>query len=123
MSQRHEHLLAAPIALAHVILDDRVAAGEATFIAKPVEYPLGRMALRHPFGNSQANPQIKFHGVDPLPLPHSLQKGNRWPDFTPPAAALCRRYRGRLLHRRSHMKFSPMRHTLSDISAHETKLA
>ncbi|MFC6448359.1 hypothetical protein ACFP77_22620, partial [Shinella zoogloeoides] len=25
-----------------------------------------------------------------------------WPDFTPPAAALCRRYRGRLLHRRSH---------------------
>jgi ATPases with chaperone activity, ATP-binding subunit len=31
-----------------------------------------------------------------------LQKGNRWPDFTPPAAALCRRYRGRLLHRRSH---------------------
>ena len=30
-----------------------------------------------------------------------MQKGNRWPDFTPPAAALCRRYRGRLLHRRS----------------------
>jgi len=162
MSQRHEHLLAALIALAHVILDDRVAAGEATFIAKPVEYPLGRMALlarhlqvfikpmldrrnkrvqlrapdrqlpliarrcrighhlghavaryvemlcclspAHPFRNSQPNPQIKFHGVDPLSLLRSLQKGNRWPDFTPPAPALCRRYRGRLFHRRSQLQ-------------------
>ncbi|WP_210213436.1 hypothetical protein, partial [Sinorhizobium meliloti] len=34
----------------------------------------------------------------------SLQKGNRWPDFTPPAAGLFRRYRGRFLHRRSHMR-------------------
>lgn len=31
-----------------------------------------------------------------------MQKGNRWPDFTPPAAGLSRRYRGRFLHRRSH---------------------
>ena len=59
------------------------------------------LALRHSFGNSQANPQIKFHGVDPLSLLRSLQKGDRWPVFTPPAAGLFRRYRGRLLHRRS----------------------
>lgn len=25
------------------------------------------LPLRHPFGNSQANPQIKFHGIDPCP--------------------------------------------------------
>ncbi|WP_210187382.1 hypothetical protein, partial [Pararhizobium antarcticum] len=42
------------------------------------------------------------HGVDPQALLHSSQKRNRWPDFTPPAAGLFRRYRGRLLHRRSH---------------------
>lgn len=56
----------------------------------------------HPFRNSQPHLQIKFHGVDPLSLLRSLQKGNRWPDFTPPAAGLFRRYRGRFLHRRSH---------------------
>ncbi|MFQ8434060.1 alpha/beta fold hydrolase, partial [Amaricoccus sp. W119] len=38
----------------------------------------------------------------PLSLLRSMQKGNRWPDFTPPAAGLSRRYRGRFLHRRSH---------------------
>ncbi len=31
--------------LTHVILDDRVAAGEPTFIAQAVEHTLGRMAL------------------------------------------------------------------------------
>ncbi|WP_421445833.1 IncP-type conjugal transfer protein TrbI [Agrobacterium tumefaciens] len=30
-----------------------------------------------------------------------MQKEDRWPDFTPPAAGLFRRYHGRLLHRRS----------------------
>jgi hypothetical protein len=43
--QRHEHFLAALLAFAHVILDDRVAAGEPTLLAKTVEHPLGRMAL------------------------------------------------------------------------------
>ncbi|WP_439655521.1 quaternary amine ABC transporter ATP-binding protein [Shinella lacus] len=37
-----------------------------------------------------------------MSLLHSWQKGNRWPVFTPPAAGLFRRYRGRLFHRRSH---------------------
>ena len=45
MRQRHEHLLAALITLAHIILDDRVAAGEPAFVAQAVEHPLGRMAL------------------------------------------------------------------------------
>ncbi|RCS21445.1 DUF1109 family protein, partial [Phyllobacterium salinisoli] len=40
----------------------------------------------HPFRNSQPHLQIKFHGVDPLSLLRSLQKRNRWPDFTPPEA-------------------------------------
>ena len=45
MSQRHEHLLAALIPPAHIILDDRVAAGKTAFVAQPVEHPLGSMAL------------------------------------------------------------------------------
>lgn len=32
------------------------------------------LTLRHPFGNSQANSQIKFHGVDPLSLLRSCRK-------------------------------------------------
>lgn len=45
MRQRHEHLLATLLSLAHVILDDRVAASEATLVTETVEHPLGRMAL------------------------------------------------------------------------------
>src|SRR5690606_33433936 len=41
----HEHLSAAPLALPHVVLDDRIAAGEAMLIAKPLEYPLRRVLL------------------------------------------------------------------------------
>ncbi|WP_354435141.1 hypothetical protein, partial [Martelella mangrovi] len=33
-----------------------------------------------------------------------LQKEDRWTDFTPPADGLFRRFRGRLLHRRSHAR-------------------
>ena len=40
MRQRHEHLAAAAQALPHMILHDRVAAGEAVLIAKPLEHPL-----------------------------------------------------------------------------------
>jgi hypothetical protein len=45
MRQRHEHLLATLLPLAHVILDDRVAAGEPALVSKPVEHLLGRVAL------------------------------------------------------------------------------
>jgi hypothetical protein len=45
MRQRHEHLLAALFPLAHIVLDDRVAASEPAFVAETVENPLGRMAL------------------------------------------------------------------------------
>lgn len=34
------------LALSHVILDDRVAADEPAFVAKPVEHPLGRVACK-----------------------------------------------------------------------------
>ena len=45
MRQRHEHLAAAPLALPHVILHDRVAADEAVLIAKPLEHPLRGVPL------------------------------------------------------------------------------
>ena len=45
MRQRHKYLLAPPFPLPNVVLDDRIAAGKATLIAKPVEHPLGRMPL------------------------------------------------------------------------------
>ena len=40
MRQRHEHLAAAPFALPHVILHDRVAAGEPVLVAQPLEHSL-----------------------------------------------------------------------------------
>ncbi len=43
--QQHEHLAAATFALTHVILHDRVAAGEPVLIAKPLEHPLRRVPL------------------------------------------------------------------------------
>jgi hypothetical protein len=45
MHQRHEHLPRPTPLLPHVVLDDRVAALEAVLVAKPLEDPLGRMAL------------------------------------------------------------------------------
>ena len=50
MRQRHKHLLAALFTLAHVVLDDRVAAGKSALVPEPIEHPLGRVALlaRHP---------------------------------------------------------------------------
>jgi hypothetical protein len=45
MLQRHEHLPPPAFALPHIVLHDRVAAGEAVLIVKPVEYPLGRVPL------------------------------------------------------------------------------
>ena len=45
MRQRHEHLASAPFALPHVILHDRVAAGEGMLGPQPLEHPLRRVAL------------------------------------------------------------------------------
>lgn len=45
MRQRHEHLPPAELPLAHVILDDRVAAGEAVLVAQPLIHPLRCVAL------------------------------------------------------------------------------
>ena len=45
MRQRHEHLAAAPLALTHVVLHDRVAAGETVLVAKPLEHPLRGVPL------------------------------------------------------------------------------
>ena len=43
--QRHEHLLPAPLLIAHVVLHDRVAAREPVLIPQPIENPLGRVTL------------------------------------------------------------------------------
>ncbi|WP_156521952.1 hypothetical protein [Croceicoccus mobilis] len=72
MRKRHEHLPPALIPLPDVILDDRVAE------------PSGKV------------PRCK--SLIPLAV---IAKGKKWTTFTPPAAALRRRYRGLILHRRS----------------------
>ena len=61
------------------------------------------LALAHPFRTRQTNPQVKFHGVNPSSLLAAIAKGKKWTTFTPPAAALRRRYHGLILHRRSHI--------------------
>ena len=45
VGQRHEHLPTPPLAIAHVVLDDRKAAGQAMFRTQPVEHALGRVTL------------------------------------------------------------------------------
>jgi hypothetical protein len=53
MGQRHEHLAGAGAPLADVVLDDRIAAGEAVLGPQPIVDPLGRMPLlrrRRPIG-------------------------------------------------------------------------
>ena len=45
MSQRHEHLLSAALPFTDVVLDDRVAAGEAVLVAQAVEDALRRVTL------------------------------------------------------------------------------
>lgn len=45
MRKRHEHFLTALFPLPDIVLDNRIAAGEPAFVAKPVKHTLGRMAL------------------------------------------------------------------------------
>lgn len=45
MRQRHEHLAASSLALPHIILHDRIAAGKAMLVLEPLEHPLRRVAL------------------------------------------------------------------------------
>lgn len=79
-------------------------------IARHVEM-LCRLALRHPYEARKTAPQIQVHGIDPRTLLPSSQKENRWTTFTPPAAGLSRRYRGRILHRRSHHRLKKSLHS------------
>ena len=44
---------------------------------------------------------FRYSSTVKMPPPSLLQKGHKWQSFTPPAAGLSRRYRGRLFHRRS----------------------
>jgi hypothetical protein len=65
-----------------------------------------RSALAHAVGTGQTNLPVKFHGVDLQALRAAARRA-KWPVFTPPEAKLSRRYRGRLLHRRSHQTLLP----------------
>ncbi len=67
MGQRHEHLAASPLMLAHVILHDRVAAGEAMLIPQPLEDPFGRVALLAMDAAVGINPSIDDLG-EPVQL-------------------------------------------------------
>ncbi len=68
-------------------------------VARDVEMAC-RRTLAHAVGAGQTNLPVKFHGIDLHVLPAAARR-TKWPVFTPPAAGLSRRYRGRLLHRRS----------------------
>ena len=57
-------------------------------------------ALAHAVPTGEPDLPIQIHGEN-TPDPPCRQKGPKWPTFTPPAAGSSRRYRGRLLHRRS----------------------
>ena len=62
---------------------------------------LRRLALAHAARASKAHLQIKIHGIYLHALPARAKRA-KWTTFTPPAATLRRRYRGLILHRRSH---------------------
>ena len=59
----------------------------------------------HALATRQTNLLVKFHGIDLPTLPADARR-QKWLDFTPPAAGLSRRYRGLILHRRSHLVWS-----------------
>lgn len=80
---------------------DRKRHGLVDSVARNVEMAR-RSALAHAVGTGQTNLQTKFHGVDIQAL-HAAARRAKWPVFTPPEAGLSRRYRGRVLHRRSHL--------------------
>ncbi|MEP3686692.1 MAG: hypothetical protein ABJN05_06310, partial [Sulfitobacter dubius] len=46
---------------------------------------------------------FKYKSTVYIPKPSRNPKGQKWTTFTPPATTLCRRYRGRVLLRRSHV--------------------
>jgi len=56
--QRDKHLPPAAQLIAHVILDDGVAAGEPVLVSKPIKNPLGRVALLAVLANVVAQPLV-----------------------------------------------------------------
>ncbi|MEY8880556.1 hypothetical protein AB9K37_04210, partial [Donghicola sp. XS_ASV15] len=51
---------------------------------------------------------FKYKSTVYIPKPSRNPKGQKWTTFTPPATTLCRRYRGRVLLRRSHAVVAAM---------------
>src|SRR2546421_1298942 len=81
--QRDKHLPPAAQLIAHVILDDGVAAGEPVLVSKPIKNPLGRVALLAVLANVVAQPLVddlgKLVQLGPLdrrrpPIPRRYRK-------------------------------------------------
>ena len=70
--QRHKHLTATTLLLAHVVLHDRVATGEPVLDAQPIEHPLGRVTLLARTANIFGQPLI-----DDLTEPVQLRPTDR----------------------------------------------
>jgi hypothetical protein len=79
---------------------DRKRQGLVDSVARDVEMAR-RCTLAQAVATGQTNLQVKLHGID-LQALHAAARRAKWPVFTPPEAGLSRRYRGRVLHRRSH---------------------
>src|SRR5947208_2907486 len=81
--QRDKHLPPAAQLIAHVILDDGVAAGEPVLVSKPIKNPLGRVALLAVLANVVGQPLVddlgKLVQLGPLdrrrpPIPRRYRK-------------------------------------------------
>src|SRR5690606_6653642 len=108
MRQRHEHLLATSFPLPDVVFDDRIAAGEAAFIAKPVKHPLRRMPLlaRHgpvrlqpPLDNRNERIELWAPDLGCAPIARRNRKRHHLPNRVPRHVEYTRRF--------------PLAHTLS----------
>jgi hypothetical protein len=83
--QRDKHLPSAGQLIAHVILDDGVAAGEPVLVSKPIKNSLGRVALLAVLANVVAQPLVDDLGelvqLGPLdrrrpPIPPAVPKSS-----------------------------------------------
>src|SRR3954449_201520 len=67
MVQRDKHLSPSALLLAHVILDDGVAAGEPVFLPQPIKNPLGCVTLLTVLADVVAQPLVDDLG-EPIQL-------------------------------------------------------
>jgi hypothetical protein len=81
MVQRDKHLPPPALLLAHVFLDDGVAAGEPVLVPQPIKNPLGRMALLAVLADIVAQPLVDDLG-EPIQLRTLDRPVRRYPGGT-----------------------------------------